>query len=181
MFWTPRDAPAVVSLVAPIPAPGLASTVLDAATIAARRDTSGLLFLRLKTGELIVVRPDDLRLPIAVLLPIDGRWPARLAAAGRLRARLLGGRLPADPLTRQQRRRIALALRALDAREANAVLRAIAEQLYGAERVRGEHWKTSALKSQVARLVAHGRLLTDHGYRALLLGRRPIRRKPRGD
>ncbi|HMQ92630.1 DNA -binding domain-containing protein, partial [Amaricoccus sp.] len=99
------------------------TVTLDPDSIDIRREADGLLLLRLKTGELLALRPSDLRKPVGILLPLDDRWPARQANAGRLRARLLGLRAPPDPLTLQQRRRIAMALRALDAREAQAGLR----------------------------------------------------------
>lgn len=181
VFWIPKAAPAAVTLLARVDGADDVTITLDPDSIDIRREADGLLLLRLKTGELLALRPSDLRKPVGILLPLDDRWPARQANAGRLRARLLGLRAPPDPLTLQQRRRIAMALRALDGREAQAVLRTIAAHLYGADRVRGEHWKTSPLKAQVARLIAHGRHLTEHGYRALLLGQKPTGRGKRGD
>lgn len=181
MFWIPKAAPAAVTLLAQVEGSDAVTVTLDPDSIDLRREADGLLLLRLKTGELLALRPSDLRKPVGILLPLDDRWPARQANAGRLRARLLGLRAPPDPLTLQQRRRIAMALRALDGREAQAVLRTIAVHLYGAERVRGEHWKTSPLKAQVARLIAQGRHLTEHGYRSLLLGQKPTARGKRGD
>ncbi len=181
MFWTPKAAPAVVTLLAPVADPDCDSVTLDPDGVDLRREADGLLFLRLKTGELLALRPADLHKTVGVLLPLDDRWPARRANAARLRARLMGLRAPPDPLTLLQRRRIARALRALDGREAEAVLRAIAEQLYGEARVGAEPWKTSPLKAQVVRLIAHGRRLTEEGYRALLFGRRPTGRRRRDD
>ena len=181
MFWIPKAAPAAVATLAPVLDPDSASVTLDPDHIDLRREADGLLLLRLKTGELLVLRPADLRKPVGVLLPVDHSWAARRTYANRLHARLLGQPPPPDPLTLQQRRRIATALRALDARETQAVLRTIAEHLFGAERVSEEHWKTSPLKAQVVRLIAHGRHLTEQGYRALLLGQRPTRRGKRDD
>ena len=84
------------------------------------------------------------------------------------------------PLTAQQRRRIQLALRTLDARRDRASYQTIARQLFGAEAVSREHWKTSSLKAQITRLSGHGTHLITKGYRFLLLGRGPTgRSKPR--
>jgi hypothetical protein len=181
VIWDPKSAPAAVSLMAPLPVPEMASRPLPGRSSVTRQGPGDLLFLRLATGEGIALCVHDRDRPLGILLPLDDHWAARLAAARRLRARLLGRRAPRDPLSLQQRRRIAMALRALDAREAQTVLRTIAEHLYGAERVRDEPWKTSPLKAQVARLIAHGRHLTEHGYRALLLGQRPTGRGKRDD
>jgi hypothetical protein len=170
-----------VAHLAAVTDPGADAIALDPGSIDLERAADGLLLLRLKTGELLVLRPSDLRKPVGILLPLDRHWAVRAAHARRLRARLVEARPPPDPLTLQQRRRIAMALRALEAREARAALRTIAEHLFGADRVRDHPWKTSPLKAQVARLVAHGGHLTEHGYRALLLGQRPTRRRKRDD
>lgn len=61
-----------------------------------------------------------------------------------------------------------LTLRALDGSLAGASYRAIAEALFGAERVAREPWKTSSVRAQVIRLVAKGRRLMRGGYRDLL-------------
>jgi hypothetical protein len=47
----------------------------------------------------------------------------------------------------------------------------LAVTLFGEARVADEPWKTSSLKAQVARLVAHGRMMVDRGYRHLLRGK----------
>ena len=87
---------------------------------------------------------------------------------------------PLPPLTPQQRRRIQLALRTLDARRDRASYQTIARHLYGAEAVSREHWKTSSIKAKITRLSAHGTHLTTKGYRFLLLGKGPTgRSKPR--
>lgn len=159
----------------------MAAPSLPAHMAVARNEADDVLFLLLDTGDGVALCVQDRDRPLGILLPLDAHWSVRLATAERLRARLLGLCAPPGSLTPQQRRRIVLALRALDGRASQAVLRTIAAHLYGAERVRREHWKTSPLKAQVARLIAHGRHLSLHGYRALLLGQKPTLSAKRGD
>ena len=113
-------------------------------------------------------------------MPLDEHWAARIDILKTLRAQLLHRKRSAPSLTPQQRRRIQLALRTLDARRDRASYQTIARHLYGAEAVSREHWKTSSLKAQITRLSAHGTHLTTKGYRYLLLGKGPTgRSKPR--
>jgi len=180
-MWDPRIAPAATSLMAPLPVAGMAAPSLPGRMTVAPQTAGDLLFRRLDTGDSVVLCVQDRDRPLGILLPLDAHWSVRLATAERLRARLLGVRAPPGSLTLQQRRRIVLALRAFDGRASHAVLRTIAVHLFGAERVRDEHWKTSPLKAQVARLITHGRHLSQHGYRALLLGQKPTWSAKRDD
>lgn len=107
---------------------------------------------------------------VGVLIPLDDHWPIRVAAAERLRLRLIE-RTADPPITLQRRERIKRALRCIDGRRDGATYRAIATAFFGARRVAEEPWKTSSLKAQIARLAAHGRMLVDRGYRDILLGR----------
>jgi len=159
----------------------MAAPSLPAHLAVTSQTVGDLLFLRLDSGDGVVLYVQAQDRPLGILLPLDAHWSVRLATAERLRARLLGERAPPGSLTPQQRHRIILALRALDGRAAQAVLRTIAVHLFGAERVRDEHWKTSPLKAQVTRLITHGRHLSQHGYRALLLGQKPTAPAKRGD
>ena len=105
---------------------------------------------------------------LGILIPLDDDWPIRIAAADRLRRRLIERTADPPPLTRQRRKRLTRALRTIDGRRNGASYRAVATVFFGARRVADEPWKTSSLKAQVARLAAHGRMLIDHGYRKLL-------------
>ncbi|RMB01976.1 DUF2285 domain-containing protein [Eilatimonas milleporae] len=107
---------------------------------------------------------------IGVLIPLDDHWPVRVAAAERLRLRLIE-RTADPPITPQRRERIKRALRCMDGRRDGATYRAIAAAFFGARRVAEEPWKTSSLKAQIARLTAHGRRLIDQGYKNLLRGK----------
>lgn len=59
-------------------------------------------------------------------------------------------------------------LRALDGHLAKASYRAIAQQLFGHERLNREPWKTSSLRAMTIRLVRGGIGLMRGGYRKLL-------------
>lgn len=106
----------------------------------------------------------------AVELPLDRDFEFRAHAARRL-WRSLNGRPPGPPLhvfSPHRRRRLALALRALDARVDGATYREIAEVLFGAGPVPERSWKTHDLRNRTIRLVQSGLSLMRGGYRALL-------------
>jgi hypothetical protein len=71
-------------------------------------------------------------------------------------------------LSPQRRQRLALALRALDARVEGNSYRTIAEGLFGAKRIPEGAWKTHDLRNRTIRLVQSGFALMRGGYRALL-------------
>lgn len=111
-----------------------------------------------------------------VELPFDDHFDARAHAARRLWLALNGR--PAGPpfyeLSAQRRQRLALALRALDARLDGSTYRMIAEVLFGAKRIPERAWKTHDLRNRTIRLVQTGLALMHGGYRELL---RQTRRK----
>jgi len=112
----------------------------------------------------------------AVELPFDRDFEFR-ADAGRRLWRALNGRPPGAPLhalSAHRRQRVALALRALDARMDGSTYREIAEVLFGAGRIPERDWKTHDLRNRTIRLVQTGFALMRGGYRALL---RPSSRK----
>ncbi|UXN75511.1 DUF2285 domain-containing protein [Devosia sp. A8/3-2] len=81
--------------------------------------------------------------------------------------------VPADRrLTQQQKRRHRHMLRATDGHLNGASCRQIADVIYGIERIRAEHWKTSALRDSVIALVEGGLAMIAGGYRQLLRHRR---------
>jgi hypothetical protein len=109
---------------------------------------------------------------LSVVIPFDGDFPVRMAAASRLWARL-HGRAPSQApcsLTEQRRDRLILILHALDGHLAAASYREIAEVLFGAGRLEREPWKTSSLRDRTIRLVKGGLALMRDGYRKLLRG-----------
>ena len=112
----------------------------------------------------------------AAKLPFDVDFEIRAHAARRL-WRALKGRAagPAfHELSHQRRQRLALALRALDAKAEGCTYRAIAAVLFGAKRVPDRTWKTHDLRNRTIRLVQRGFALMRGGYRELL---RQSRRK----
>lgn len=112
-----------------------------------------------------------------VELPLDRDFEFRIDAARRL-WRGLNGRPQGGPLhalSDYRRRRLALALRALDARIDGATYREIAEVLLPAHRIHEGDWRTHDLRNRIIRLVKTGFTLVQDGYRALL--RPPSREK----
>lgn len=107
----------------------------------------------------------------AVVIPLDADFGTRADAALRL-WRIATGRprvRPPDRLTRQRRHRLALSLRALDARLADQTYRAIAQNLFGRARIpAGPAWKTHELRDRTIRLARAGMELMQGGYLDLL-------------
>ena len=112
---------------------------------------------------------------VALVLPFDGLFEDRVDAARQLWRVLSRGAAPKPPeLSAQRRRRLKLALRALDADLAGVGYRDIALVLFGDRVPRDAAWRTHALHSFTIRLVQDGRALMRGGYLRLL---RPDRRK----
>jgi hypothetical protein len=107
----------------------------------------------------------------AVIIPLDADFDTRADAALRL-WRIATGRphgRPPDRLTRHRRHRLALTLRALDARLADQSYRVIAECLFGRARIpAGPGWKTHELRDRTIRLARAGMELMQGGYLDLL-------------
>ncbi|HVA13078.1 MAG TPA: DUF2285 domain-containing protein [Stellaceae bacterium] len=106
-----------------------------------------------------------------VVLPLDRLFEIRAAAALRLWRGLTGRSPGRDPaaLPASRRERLALALRALDARLENASYRDIAEALFGTGRMPERGWKTYDLRDRTVRLARLGHAIMQGGYRRLLL------------
>jgi hypothetical protein len=111
------------------------------------------------------------REPLAVILPLDQLFNARVVAALRFWRHMAGKPLGADPaaVSRPYARKLVLALRALDGRRERATYRDIALALFGEPRVCARPWKTHDLRGRTIRLLQLGRLMTYGGYRRLLL------------
>ena len=107
---------------------------------------------------------------LAVELPLDANFDVRSRAAHRLwlalEKRPLGS--PPLPLPVQRRRRLILAVRALDGWLEGNSYREIAEGLFGRRRVPDRGWKSHDLRGRTIRLVQTGLALMRGGYRALL-------------
>lgn len=81
---------------------------------------------------------------------------------------LTGARLAGPPPADARLRRARLSLNALDGHDRGASYRALAERLFGVQRVAAEAWRTSSLRDATIRLVRHGQLLAGGRYRRLL-------------
>ncbi|OYY77205.1 MAG: hypothetical protein B7Y43_12095 [Sphingomonas sp. 28-62-20] len=114
---------------------------------------------------------DDLKGPVAAILPLDQDAPRRMDATLRL-WRCLSGKLPGqsrDHLTPNRRQRLTMMLRALDARTDGADRREIAQTLFGDEAVPpGVAFDDHHLRSRIARLLREGAATVAGGYRRLL-------------
>ena len=159
----------MVQLIAVLPDIGLTASIPPESVADRKIDAEGLSWVRLKEGvNLVGDQIGDL--PVGLLLPLDGDWPTRLAAADRLYHQIID-RDADPPITQQRRDRLKRALRTIDGRQSGASYRAVASVFFGTDRVAAEPWKTSSLKAQVARLASHGRMMIDQGYRNLLRGK----------
>ncbi|WP_338156372.1 DUF2285 domain-containing protein [Bradyrhizobium elkanii] len=103
-------------------------------------------------------------------LPLDANFELRLQAARRLWLALEHRPLGTSPLALPalRRRRLILALRALDGWQEGNSYRQIAQGLFGTHRVAERGWKTDDLRSRTIRLVKLGRRLMRLRCRALL-------------
>ncbi|MFC3753122.1 DUF2285 domain-containing protein [Aquamicrobium ahrensii] len=116
------------------------------------------------------IRPDD---PISVAIALDRDGLDRVAALDRLLRHLAGYRIPPDQrMTAQQRRRLKVMLRAVDARQHRTSQREIAQVLFGVERIAEEHWQSSPLRDTVRDLIRDGTAMIAGGYIKLLRFRR---------
>ncbi len=174
VFWTPNLDPRVV-LVAPAPRTFRDARDLGGLTLSQGRIASEGCYVVVEgaTGRLPVVLANGATAAtaLAAVIPLDDAFLARAASAARLWRRLSNAssaRQPA-PLTRQRRQRLSLALRALDARQARATYRELAEALFGADRIPATSaWKTHELRDRTIRIVRVGLQLMRGGYLDLL-------------
>ncbi len=114
---------------------------------------------------------------VALVLPLDRLFEDRIDTARRLHRLLVSGRATPSTFTAYRRRRLRLALRALDGTLNGADYRAVAEVLFGDRVPRGAAWRDDSLRGQIIRLVRYGLDLMQGGYLDLL---RPERRRPKG-
>ncbi len=182
MFWSSSIAPAIVSLVPAFTKnadPSRFVTLSDLSNVVIRETSDGwhMLLRRHNVDHRAWFRQKPrVGARYAAQLPFDDFFELRTHAARRL-WRALSGRPPGPDIRKlpiQRRARLIQCLRALDARRDGASHRAIAEALFGAERVSARAWKTHDLRNRTIRLVQSGRALMRGGYFDLL--RYPLRR-----
>jgi hypothetical protein len=180
IFWAPEVLPTIIPIVRSTPAFNgnvLSLTEMSAGEIRQAADGWHVL-LRVRSVEhrLWLRERPAADAAYAAELPFDNDFEIRAHAAHRL-WRSLNGR-PAGPvlheLSPQRRQRLALALRALDARAEGNSYRIIAEGLFGAKHIPEQGWKTHDLRNRTIRLVQTGFALMRGGYCELL---RQARRK----
>jgi hypothetical protein len=150
---------------------------LPPATFAVERgDGRHILWLESPDERRIWILPDASPTdPVAAVIPFDMHVPQRVEAVLRLWQRLTGAVAPpiVSPLTRQQRRRMILMLRALDGRRERATYRDLAATLLDPD-VRSQSrrdWLTSSRRAQIIRIVKDAIRRMEGGYRELLRGR----------
>ena len=177
MLWSAEaDTSAVLLTHAPAILPTADNLFTELRETNAVSDEQGVHFLLKASGQTIrLVRlagvPADI--PLAALLPLDPKGHDRIEAIDRLLRVLQGRTVPADRrLTQQQKRRHRHMLQATDGHFNGASYRQIADVIYGIDRIRAEHWKTSALRDSVIGLVEGGLAMIAGGYRQLLRHRR---------
>lgn len=180
VFWRPEVLPTVV-LLQPAPETFSAAWVFDVAQLGSiTAEQAGPdarhLIIRNQDGDLRLLlhrRAQDR--PLAIVLPLDDDLPIRARMAlqfwVRVKSRAPGRTEEPLALTRQQRDRLVLMLRALDGHLSDASYREIAEGLFGARRVQHQAWKTSSLRDRTIRLVRSSIAVMRAGYRKLLHGR----------
>ncbi len=177
MYWSAEaDTSTVLLTHAPDILPAASNLSTELRETAARSDEQGVHFLLEAGGQTIrIVRLADgpANSPLAALVPLDADGADRIEALDRLLRALQGRIVPDDRrLTPQQKRRHRFMLQATDGHLNGASYRKIADVIYGVERIRAEHWKTSALRDSVISLVEDGLAMIAGGYRQLLRHRR---------
>lgn len=141
---------------------------LSGFTAEARSAEEGVHLL-LRGGLQVLLSPGiDTTGPLAAILPLDGDFPARLAAADALHRLLTSASSPSDPLSFQRRRRLKRMLRALDGRAAGATYREVTGHVLGEAFTDSSAWRTSAVRDVAIRLCRGAVRLVRGGYLALL-------------
>jgi hypothetical protein len=171
-LWTPQALPSVVALTRLPPElahPGFEARPISLDSILAAQGDD---YVIQRLGVEMRVHLDRGGVgSTAALLPFDGLFEVRMAAALRL-WRVLNGRRPGPnpaALSETRRNRLVLALRALDGRLDGATHREIATALFGANAVPKRDWISHELRDRTARLVRLGIAMMNGGYRRLLL------------
>lgn len=180
VFWRPEVLPTIV-LLQPAPESFSTAWVFDEArlgSITAKQSDPDArhLIVRDQDGDLrLLMHRRAQKRPLAIVLPLDDDLPIRARTAlqfwMRVKSRAPGRTEEPLSLTRQQRDRLVLMVRALDGHLSAASYREIAEGLFGARRIEHEAWKTSSLRDRTIRLVRNSIAFMRAGYRKLLRGR----------
>ncbi|MGY3539827.1 hypothetical protein ACVIIY_004047 [Bradyrhizobium sp. USDA 4515] len=175
IFWTPQVDPAAILLEAgPAASEGFHLTADALRSYASVGRSATLLQLHIRDQRYDVSLAAHTDEPIAAVVPLDELTPDRLTALARFWAAVRGRRVPPDPrLTPQRRQRARQMLRAVDARQAGAVYRVVAEHLFPQHKIDAASWVGDPIREITIRLARDGMKLVRGGYRTLL--RRPRR------
>jgi len=152
---------------------GVDQSLVDLTAGELRRASDGwhaVLCIRGAEHRLWLTEPPKMSTSYTAVLPFDSDFEVRAHAACRL-WRAINGRAPGPAfheLSPQRRERLVLALRALDGRMDGGAYRAVAEVLFGKNRIPERAWKTHDLRNRTIRLVQSGLALMRGGYHELL-------------
>jgi hypothetical protein len=167
-IWRWTYAPAVVVQMAASPASGITTRQLLERSAHSRSAPDGL-HLRFPCGLQAHLSPSiSGRQPLAALLPFNGDFLRRLAAARALNAGLFGRWSAPGKLSKPARLRLARAIRAHDGRQQGATHRDLAEKIFRQTFEQSLDWRTSPTRALVMRLSAGGRRLVNGDYVRLL-------------
>ncbi len=175
--WLPQVDPGL-ALLTRLPAalfagPDLAAVDPTLVASATEGDYLDLLALLPSNGALLL--PGEPEGAVAFVLPFNDLFEERIETARRLHRLLVRHRVPPGSLTSYRRRRLKLALRALDGSLAGADYRAIAEALFGERVPKGAEFRDASLRAQAIRLVRYGVRIMRGGYLDLLRPHRHTR------
>lgn len=169
-MWLPQVDPRLSLLTRLPPAifagPDLVAADPTLTASAAEGDFLDLLALPPSRGALLLSSQSEGA--VAFVLPFDALFDERIETARRLHRLLVSRKSPPPSLTAYRRRRLKLALRALDGSLAGADYRAIADALFGERVPKGAQFRDASLRAQAIRLVRYGVSLMRGGYLDLL-------------
>ena len=182
VFWAPEAVPTVVPVRPALLAGSHTQVRLDLNELNESQFRQGpdgwhaVLHLRGVEHRIWLKEAPIIAAAYTVELPFDRDFEFRVGAGMRLWRGLNSWPQGAPPhaISAHRRRRIALGLRALDARTDGATYYEIAEVMLPAQRISKRDWGTHEVRDQIKRLVKTGLALVQGGYRALL---RPPSRK----